>query len=195
MAKKAQSPKQQTAIKLLVWVLILLAVAGLLIVPKFMDNSKLKKDIVVAQSDLKQAQRFHDAYMDLQARYEEQGMMFSHLVLPEESAIGTDVTPEETEALMRGFDEATANLIQTIKECNLSPPEEGFEMLSSSLQDYENQVLVNAEFTGNFTDAWGFFVKLGAISYVMHIQSINMEDRFEAIACRLALRLSVRRGE
>ena len=182
--KKAQSPKQQSAVKLFMCVVILLAVAGLLIVPKFMKNSQLKKEIVQAQGDLKQAEKFHEAYMQLQAMWEDQESLFSHLVLPQVDALTTE-----------DFDNATQNLIQTIKDSNLSPPEEGFEMLSGSLSDYENQVLVTAEFTGNYTDAWGFFVKLGAIPYVRHIQSIDVEDRFESIACRLALRLSVTRGE
>ena len=182
--KTAQSPKQQSAIKLFICVVILLAVAGLLIVPKFMKNSQLKKEIVQAQNDLKQARKFHETYLTLQDTWNNQEGMFQHLVLP----------PPEVSLSATDFETTTSQLIQLIKDSNLSPPEEGFEMISGSLSDYENQVLVTAEFTGNYTDAWGFFVKLGELPYVRHIQSIDMEDRFESIACRLALRLFVTRN-
>ena len=184
MAKKAQSPKQQTAVKLFIWVLILLAVAGLLIVPQFMKNSKLKKEIVQAQNELKQAEMFSDAYAELLIMEDDQKKKFQRLILPEPDALTTE-----------NFEEATGSLIELIKESNLSPPEEGFEILSGSLGDYENQVLVTAEFTGDFTDAWGFFVELGGLPYVQHVQGIDIEDRFEIIACRMALRLQISRSE
>ncbi|THB69736.1 MAG: hypothetical protein D6E12_04175 [Desulfovibrio sp.] len=184
MAKKPQSPKQQTAVKLFLCVLVLLAVAGLLLVPKFMRHSELKKDIITAKATLLERQKYSDAYITLLAMESKLMQKCENLEAPESNLIST-----------LEFESATEGLIEAIKRHDLSPPEEGFEMVTTSLTDYGGQVLVTAEFTGDFTDAWGFFVELGTIPHVLHIQSIDMEDRFEAVACRLALRLSVTRGD
>ncbi len=167
---------KQTAVKIVIYIAIILAVFFLGNYQSKLRVDKLSKEIAETKGEIKRQKALHPVYVKLKTDYERK--VLNELQLVETVPMRQDEVDKATDLMDR------MATLSGITATSIQPD-------PSSLADDPNQLLVNVELNGEFQDYREFLKKLGAIQYVKHIQQIVATEAADELNYSMKVRLAV----
>ncbi len=175
MANSSPIP-QQSVIKILILVVLIVAVAFLLNIKSKNRVSQLNRELVQVKSDIERQKVLYPVYERFKNEVERE-------VVKELELVSNKAMTQEQ------VDEVTQQIEQAAYEARVEPQQVTPD--PSTMAENSGQLIVNSSFFGNFFDMRELLKNLGAIPYVRHIEIVQMQEALNGLVVNIQLRLSV----
>ncbi len=170
---------KQSLLKMGICAVIIVAVVGLLILPNILRDKEVKREILMLQADLERQRYLFPIYSKLKAQLESK--VVEQLPMPEPTAL----TESEIDTATHAIEDVAIKSNMRINDVTPDP---------GSLIKSTGYVGVTCEIYGSHFNFRSFLMSLGNLSYLRHIEKIEMQEGADGVNYSLRLQLAVKTG-